>query len=48
MQVGEIVVEEENVVEVDDQVVLVNEVGKNVVHEGLEGGRSIAKSKGHD
>ena len=33
MQVCEIVVKEEYVVEVDDEVVLVNEVGKDVIHE---------------
>ena len=38
---------EKYIVKVDDQVVLINEVGEYVIHKWLESGWSIAKSKGH-
>ena len=39
---------DEDVVEVDDKVVLVDEVGKNGIHKGLEGGGGVAEAEGHD
>ena len=45
---GEVIMEDEDVVKVDNEVVLVNEVRKNRIHKGLEGGRRIAEAKGHD
>ena len=32
MQVCEVVMEEEYVIEIDDQIILVNEVGENIIH----------------
>ena len=32
MQVCEVVMEEEYVIEIDDQMILVNEVGENIIH----------------
>ena len=41
-------VKKKDVVKVNNEVVLINEVGKDGVHKGLEGSRGVTKAKGHD
>jgi hypothetical protein len=41
-------VEQEDVVEIDDKVTCVNEVGKDVVHKRLECSGGVAEAKGHN
>jgi hypothetical protein len=48
MEVWEVGMEEEDIIEIDDKVTSINQVGKNRVHKGLKGGRGVAETKGHD
>ena len=45
---SEVIMEDEDVVEVDNEVTLVDEIGKNGIHKGLKGGGRVAKAEGHD
>ena len=48
MEVGKIVVEHENVVQVDYEVLLIDKVIEDRVHERLKGGWGIAEAESHD
>ena len=48
MEVGKVVVEHEDVVQVDYEVFLIDEVVEDRVHEGLEGGWGITETESHD
>src|SRR6266404_5320139 len=39
---------DEDIIKVNNNMALIKEVFKNVIHEGLEGGWGIAEAKGHD
>ena len=48
MEVGKVVVEHEDVVQVDYEVFLIDKVVEDIVHKGLKGGWGVAEAESHD
>jgi hypothetical protein len=44
----EVLMEQKDIVEIDDQMILIDKVGENGIHKGLESGRGVTEAKGHD
>ncbi len=42
------IMKDEDIIKVNDNMALIKEVFKDVIHEGLKGCRGIAEAKGHD